>query len=1080
MTTDRPTTTTILFSDLVGSTELLDRAGDEDAQRLFKAHYQLLRDAVSQHGGAEVKSLGDGLMVAFSSAADAVRCAIAMQQMSRRPVNGEHLAIRVGLNAGDALRDEGDYFGTSVVAARRLCDRAGPGQILCSAVVEGLLAGRQAFSFRSVGILELKGLSTPVAACEVSYETEQPGLILTRTPFVGRDAEMSKLKAKLAEARTGHGGLVMLVGEPGIGKSRMIDEFTESARNDGAAVLIGACFEGEWSPPYAPFVEAIENYVKTAEPAQLRADLGYGAAPIARLVPALREVLPDIPEPAALQPDEERFRLLDAVSQMLVAISNRQPVVLVLDDLHWAERGTIAMLRHVARFVPKHQTLILGAYRDVELDRQHPLADALSQLRREVEYERIALKGLSEEQIGKLLTAITEHEVPEQFVHAISEETDGNPFFIREVLIHLADEGKIFQQDGRWTSNVSVEEMGIPEGVRQVIGRRLSRLPDSANKLLTTASGFNGPFRLDIAAAAAGIDEDAALDAIDAALESQLVRASSNTEIFEFTHALIRHALYGELSPPRQVRLHRQIAEAMERVYGDRAADHAPELAYQFHRSAGLPGTERGADYALAAADAAEAAAAWDEASGFFEMVVELLPEGDARHARALGRLSIALSLALRFEQAVATATSAADALLAREGADPAGEFIAEAAWALVRAGDTEGAWKLAEKGVQIKGERHDKAWARLRTLDLMRIDAADPSFVGIPVMTSERREIAAIDSTSLAFVSPITSRTEAAERARVADRGSGLMDRFGGAAITLFLLGDARRGRELWSELAEGAERSGRIVIAAESCAHAARSCTALGLFEDADRWLARGLPLAARVGRRSNADLQLSAARYEQAVMTGDGWERLFAETVEMALEPEAQDRWAFAVTRAAVSRGLAWLGQAEPAVAQIAELIAPLDLATASTANYGLMICTAAEALWLLDRRDHIETIERNLREKVIEPEFGYINVNGRLSLARLCALQGRYDEAIEWFAKARTVLDEQGARPLRAITDYDEALMYARRNTATASEASPQETAARALLLLDAALHQFAEIGMTGWTQKAEELRATLTP
>ena len=146
VTTERAATTTILFSDLVGSTELLDRAGDEDAQRLFKAHYQLLRDAVSQHGGAEVKSLGDGLMVAFASAADAVRCAIAMQQMSRRPVNGEHLAIRVGLNAGDALRDEGDYFGTAVVAARRLCDRARPGP-------DPLQRGRRRSARRPPGVL---------------------------------------------------------------------------------------------------------------------------------------------------------------------------------------------------------------------------------------------------------------------------------------------------------------------------------------------------------------------------------------------------------------------------------------------------------------------------------------------------------------------------------------------------------------------------------------------------------------------------------------------------------------------------------------------------------------------------------------------------------------------------------------------------------------------------------------------------------------------------------------------------------------------------------------------------------------
>ena len=178
-----------------------------------------------------------------------------------------------------------------------------------------------------------------------------------------------------------------------------------------------------------------------------------------------------------------------------------------------------------------------------------------------------------------------------------------------------------------------------------------------------------------------------------------------------------------------------------------------------------------------------------------------------------------------------------------------------------------------------------------------------------------------------------------------------------------------------------------------------------------------------------------------------------------------------WAFAATRAAVSRGLAWLRQAEPAVAQIAELVAPLDLATGSAPNYGLMICTAAETLWLLDRRDHIETIERNLREKVIEPDFGYVNVDGRLSLARLCALKGDYDEASDWFAKARTVLDEQGARPLRAIADYDEALMYARRNAAGDRE--------RALPLLDAAMQQFAEIGMTGWTLRGEELRASLT-
>ncbi len=745
MTTERAAMAAILFTDLVNSTELMQRAGDEDAQRIFKAHYRLLRDAVSANGGAEVKSLGDGLMVAFNSAADAVRCAVTMQQTSRRQVAaGERLAIKVGINAGDALRDESDYFGTPVVVARRLCDRAGPGQILCSAVIETLLAGRQAFSFRSIGELELKGLAVPVSACEVVYETEQPGLILTRTPFVGRDSEMARLKAKLADARSGRGGLVMLVGEPGIGKSRVIEEFSEHARESGATVLSGRCFEGEWAPPYGPFAEAIDGHVKNAEPATLRADLAYGAAPIARLVPSLRDALPDVPEPEPLQPDEERFRLLDAVSQFLIAVSQRAPVVLVLDDLHWSDRGSIAMLRHVAHFITKQRMLVLGAYRDVELDRQHPLSDALAALRREVEYDRILLKGLGRDQIAELLTAITEHEVPEAFVQAISDETDGNPFFIREVLIHLTEEGKIYQEDGRWISKLSIPEMGIPEGVRQVIGRRLSRLSEDTNKLLSAASGFNGPFRVDLAGAVAGLDESAALDAVDEALAAQLVVATGEAEACDFTHALIRHTLYSELSPPRQVRLHRQIAEAMERAYGDRTGEHAAELAYQYHRSAAIPGAERGVEYALAAADAAEAAYAHDQTTAFLRMLLDLLPENDPRRPRIMARFGTALTWALALDEAVAVLSRAGDLIAATEGADAAADFLDEAQRASVVAGSVPGSWALAEQGMRHIGNRRDATWASLLMYSRMGQDAVNPESPGVlPPIDARVRRVA-------------------------------------------------------------------------------------------------------------------------------------------------------------------------------------------------------------------------------------------------------------------------------------------------------------------------------------------------
>jgi hypothetical protein len=995
-----------------------------------------------------------------------------MQQASRRPVSGERVTIRVGINAGDALRDEGDYFGTAVVTARRLCDRAGPGQILCSAVIEGLLAGRQAFSFRDLGELELKGLTAPVATREVIYETEQQGLMLSRTPFVGRDAELSRIKAKLADARTGRGGLVMLVGEPGIGKSRMIEEFTEHARSDGAAVLFGACFEGEWVPPFAPFADAIDNYAKEAPVETLQTDLGHSAGAIARLAPSLRDRLPDLAEPAALQPDEERFRLLDAVSQFLIAMSERVPVVLVLDDLHWADKGTIAMMRHVARFVTKHRILMLGAYRDVELDRQHPLSDALAQLRREVEYERIALKGLDESDIGAMLTSITEQEVPEAFVHAISDETDGNPFFIREVLIHLTEEGKIFQQDGRWTSNVSIAEMGIPEGVRQVIGRRLSRLSDSANKLLTAASGFNGPFHIDLAGAAAGLDESAALDAIDEALQAQLLRSTGEADTYNFTHALIRHTLYGELSPSRQVRLHRQIAEAMERVYGDRAKDHAAELAFQYHRSAAVSGAERGVPHALAAADQAESSAAWDEQVAFLRMALELLPDGDARQPRLLARLGIALMWALQPDEGVRAATEAGASIAASESTDAAADYLHDAMLAAFEAGNMLAAYAIATAGMRYIGDRRDHVWGNLFHFAYLDRSSTDPEALGIllpaedpeyetwlGVMNSLRE-----DEGTFAF-----SRFESREQLQSDAKGMRTTPRAAGAA--LFYLADVRGARAILLDALPIAEREGRIAEQVMIHGYLGRCFAALGELEDARASCDRCAALIARMPGSSVQTQQLDIAQLELLVASGEGLAAAAPLIDFWLLRDAPEGRYARALTRSVGALAFAQAGREDDALAMIAAALPAIQRSPAGEVNLPCATCNSAWALWILQRTDHIEAIEKSLREKVVAPDHRFILQDGRLALGRICALTDRYDEASEWFAKARTVLEEDGQRPLRAIVDYDEALMHARRAADGDGE--------RALPLLDAAMRQFAEIGMTGWARQGEELRATLT-
>ena len=439
---------TLLFTDLVDSTALLQRVGAEGGQRILHAHRQLLREALASHGGREVKWLGDGLLTTFASVAEGVRCAVMMAQRARRPVAGERLGLRVGLHVGEVLPDEADYVGTPVVLARRLCDRATAGQILCGSVVVELLRGRQGFEFAAVGPLDLKGFPEPVAAYEVRYRPEAGAALLRHTPFTGRTAELRRVTRRLDEACAGHGGVVLLAGEPGIGKTRTIEEVAETARAQGALVLWGRCYEGEAARPFGPFAEALGEYARTAAPEVLRADLGLHAAPLTRIVPLIRERLPDLPEPVPLEPAEERVRLLDAVAQSLLAVAARVPTVLVLDDLHWADAGTVALLRHVARFVPRARLLVLGAYRDVEVATHHPLTEALGTLPRETSYEQLGLGGLDAAAIKELVDTVAEREMPAVWVETLTRETSGNPFFLREVLLHLAEEGALAPADG--------------------------------------------------------------------------------------------------------------------------------------------------------------------------------------------------------------------------------------------------------------------------------------------------------------------------------------------------------------------------------------------------------------------------------------------------------------------------------------------------------------------------------------------------------------------------------------------------------------------------------------------------------
>jgi class 3 adenylate cyclase/tetratricopeptide (TPR) repeat protein len=1077
---NQPTTAlaTILFTDLVTSTELLQRAGDESAQQIFKAHHRLLSDAVAASGGREVKWLGDGLMVAFASAADAVRCAIAMQQSSRRPVaSGARLEIRVGLHAGEALIDEADYFGTTVVIARRLCDAAGRGQILCSALVSGLLSGRHAFAFRDIGSLALKGIESPVQAAEVLYEIEEPGSFLVSTPFVGRAPEMARLTHRLREAQEGRGGLVVLVGEPGIGKTRTTEELAALARGSGMRVLSGRCYEGEWAPPYGPFAEAMESYLSSADDAELRADLGLGAAPLTRLTPALRERLPEIPEPAPLQPDEERFRLLDAMSRFVIAASQRAPLLLILDDLHWADRGSIAMAHHVARFVSGQHVLMLAAYRDVEVDRLHPLADALAALRREVEYERIALSGLPREDVGTLLETIAEQEVSAELARAISDETNGNPFFIREVLLHLVEEGKLYREGGRWRSRAeAVGDLGIPEGVRQVITRRLARLSENANTLLSVASAFSGGFEFDLVARTAALPESAALDAIDEALDAQLLRPGASVEQYDFTHALIRHTLYAEMNPSRQVRLHRRIAEAMEAAPGAHPAD----LAYQYHRSAALPGAESGVAHALAAAQQAERAAAWDELASFLAMALDLMKSDDARRSRVAGRRALALLSAVRLDEGSPAAVEAAQQIAAVEGDAVAAMFMRDAVSSAFLAGGLRVSWALAEEGMRYVRDVRDATWAELFRMSRWGRMAVDPNSPGIilPIDDPEfqvwtsvvsalpmRQRIPMFPSRDAALAE-LTSAAPAS-----ADPGAAGLGMRRGRAVLATVIGDYRTALSSYQEMEEETARDGRVAGQILALAMISRCQTVLGNFSAAQEAFDCGTELANRMAQASRQAQLLIAAIDELRYATGEDLEAAIELNERTVRDDEPELRWARSGSCAALSRALAMAGRHAEALDLVDGLADAIERTPVWEGNYPRFACDAAATLWLARSTRCIEVVERGVRNKVVAADYRYPMQDGRTALARLCALQGRFDEASRWFADARRVTEEQGARPCRAMVDYDEALMFTRRGGAG--------DAAHALPLLDAALREFRAISMTGWAARAESLRARLS-
>ncbi|MFQ6028445.1 MAG: AAA family ATPase, partial [Dehalococcoidia bacterium] len=438
--------------------------------------------------------------------------------------------------------------------------------------------------------------------------------------FVGRQREMGELKAALEDALSGRGRLVTLVGEPGIGKTRTAQELATYAGMRGAQVLWGRCYEDQGVPPYWPWVQAIRSYVREVEPEQLRSEMGAGAADIAEVVSDVKERLPDlIPPPLLDSPEQARFRLFDSITAFLKSASQRQPLVLVLDDLHWADTPSLLLLQFVASEIGSGgRLLLLGTYRDVELSRQHPLAETLGQLTRERLFQRVLLRGLTRQDVDRFIEIATGVAPPAGLVQSVYTQTEGNPLFVTEVVRLLAQEGELSPEHHGDQDSWSVR---VPEGVREVIGRRLNRLTQRCNETLTITSVIGREFTLDqLAPLIDDVTGDRLLEVLEEALAARVIEELPHAVgYYQFTHALIRETLNEELSTTRRVRLHARIAVALEELYGFNVEAHASELAHHFAEAESVLGTEKLVSYSLLAGEKALRGYACEDALTHFE-----------------------------------------------------------------------------------------------------------------------------------------------------------------------------------------------------------------------------------------------------------------------------------------------------------------------------------------------------------------------------------------------------------------------------------------------------------------------------
>lgn len=691
------TTATILVTDMVGSTALRSRVGDSRADALRRAHDEELTDVAERHAGRVVKGTGDGLIVAFATVSDAIDAAVAMQTVAGRLRRRQHdqPPIRIGISTGDVTWESGDCFGMPVIEATRLCDFAAPSQIACSTAV-AYMARNHAAALASLGEHPLKGVSTPMEIFEVAWSPAVAGDRQARDlPFVGRAEEVDLIGSGVTALGSGTGRVILVSGEPGIGKSRLIAQATAPEAGVAFDVLVGRCHEGE-SVPYTPWKQIVTMWTHGRHIDEVANALGEETA-VVHLFTA-----ESAPSSTGDTPPRTTADIARVLSGALRRMAANRPLVLIFEDLQWADRGTLDLLELVAPVTAEAPVTIFGDFRETEVGTDHPLTTALAHLHRTLSVDRIRLGPLGTDDVAEAISLLGGRpELSPRLVEQIASETGGNALFVQELLLDLRDQGTL-------ADPAAFDPARLPDALRDIVRSRVGRLSLQTRTFLVAASLCPRGFDLDVTADVTGLAHGEALDALEEGLRSGLV--IDRIDRYEFAHDLIRHALDEDLSSARRMHLHGEIATRLESEHSGRLTPSTLADLIYHHRHAGNSTSQR--RFLIEAGRQAEAAFAFSDAIDFYQQASEI-QDPSTTPAQVAGGLARSYAGAGYRLEAARHFLAAADA---EPDPDRAGILRCDAGVNLVRGGRVDEGRDLIVATARTLGVRIPKATAAILT----------------------------------------------------------------------------------------------------------------------------------------------------------------------------------------------------------------------------------------------------------------------------------------------------------------------------------------------------------------------------